>query len=113
MISQKYRLTRNQIQYILKKGESSISKLFIIRYIRNQEDHNRYCVITSKKIYAKAVERNHLRRQIYEAIRLVEKECETLKETHTDIALIPKKKITNEFYKEIEEDLRAIIKKHG
>ena len=72
MIEKKYRIEQNQIQYILKKGEDSVSKLFIIRYIKNNKEHNRYCTVVSKKIYTASVDRNKLRRQISEIIRRCE-----------------------------------------
>ncbi len=108
MLSKLYRIERNQINYILRKGEGSISKLFIIRYIKNDRKFNRYATVISKKIYLKAVPRNKLRRQIYEAIRLVTKESEATSK-NSDMVLIPKKSITKADFNEIEKDLRAII----
>ena len=111
MLEKKYRIERNKIKYILKKGEDSISKLFIIRYIKNNENHNRYCTIVSKKIDPKAVGRNKLRRQIYEAIRIHEKDIiPTNKEkSRLDIVLIPKKNILKAKFEDIEADIKNII----
>ncbi|MFH1533915.1 MAG: ribonuclease P protein component [Nitrospirota bacterium] len=112
MLEKKYRIERNQTQYILKKGEDSISKLFIIRYIKNNKGFNRYCSVVSKKIFTKAVDRNKLRRQIYHAIQLTSKEISSPKES-LDIVLIPKKRITTAKFEEIEQDIRELITKHG
>lgn len=112
MLEKKYRIERNQTQYILKKGEDDVSKLFIIRYIKNNKEFNRYCSVVSRKLYLKAVDRNKLRRQIYEAIRLISKEIPRPKES-IDIVLIPKKNIIKAKYEEMELDIREIITKHG
>ncbi|NIA01877.1 MAG: ribonuclease P protein component [Nitrospirae bacterium] len=112
MLEKKYRIDRNQTQYILKKGEDSISKLFIIRYIKNNKEFNRYCSVVSKKLYTKAVDRNKLRRQIYHAIRAVSSEIK-LSTEHLDIVLIPKKRITKAKFEEIEQDLMELIINHG
>lgn len=112
MLEKKYRIERNQTQYILKKGEDSVSKLFIIRYIKNNKEFNRYCSVVSKKLYTKAVDRNRLRRRIYEAIRLISKEITPPREP-LDIVLIPKKSILTAKYEEIEQDIRKIITQHG
>ncbi|MFH1218527.1 MAG: ribonuclease P protein component [Candidatus Peregrinibacteria bacterium] len=112
MIAKKYRISRNIIDYILKKGGETDSKLFIIRYVANNKGFNRYRSIVSKKIYPKAVDRNRLRRQIYESVRLSEKET-TKKDNFTDIILIPKKGIIKVPYEDIEKDVRQIIKIYG
>lgn len=108
MLEKKYRIERNQTQYILKKGKDSVSKLFIIRYIKNNKEFNRYCSVVSKKIYTKAVDRNKLRRQIYEAIRTASSEINPPTE-HLDIVLIPKKRIISAKFEEIEQDIRELI----
>jgi ribonuclease P protein component len=111
MLAKKFRIERGQVQFILKKGESRLSKLFIIRYIENNKKFNRYCAIISKKIYPKAVPRNRLRRQIYQQIRLITEELNP--QANLDILLIPKIHITKAKPEDIDQDLRAIITKHG
>lgn len=111
MIAKKYRTPRQSIDYILKKGESYDSKLFIVRFVKNNESFCRYRVIVSKKLYTKAVSRNHLRRQIYEAIRL-STATDQQKTSHSDIILIPKKRILSNNYQEITKDLTTNIIPH-
>lgn len=111
MILKKYKVPRVDIPYILNKGDLSNSDLFIIRSRKNNENFSRFRVIISKKLEAKAVKRNKLRRQIYEAIRLnIENSIE-----NNDFILIPKKKVIEKKYQEILEDIRdnIINKKHG
>lgn len=110
MIAKKNRTPRQSIDYILKKGESYDSRLFIVRFIKNNEQFCRHRVVVSKKIYTKAVDRNHLRRQIYEAIR-VSSASDTNK-AHFDLIIIPKKKIQKSKYREISQDLKENIISH-
>lgn len=107
MIAKKYRIEREKISYILKKGKSYKSSLFIVRFKKNNKENPRFAVIISKKISAKAVIRNKLKRQIYEAIRNKLKTTE-IKE-NLDIILIPKKTTKNYEYQEIEKDMESIL----
>ncbi len=106
MISTSHRVPRKSIPYVLRKGAESTSKLFIIRYKKNEQGFSRYRVIISKKIDAKAVKRNKLRRQVYESIRtnIPKKE-----EISYDYILIPKKKIINATYQNIQSDISKHI----
>ncbi len=105
MISKSYRVPRNRIEYILKKGETSHSDLFIKKFKENEEGVNRFSTIVSCKIDPKAVRRNKLRRQIYEAIRLnIPKTTKTF-----DSILIPKKRILQSSYQEIFDDIKTIL----
>ncbi|MEK7547544.1 MAG: ribonuclease P protein component [Patescibacteria group bacterium] len=109
MIAKNFRIPRERIAYILNKGEEGSSRLFIIRFLKNNESFPRFRAVISKKISAKAVKRNHLRRQIYEAIRLGLKESQSKK--LLDIILIPKKKITEFQYEDISADIKNILNK--
>lgn len=109
MIAKKYRVPREKIAYILKKGDSFKSQLFIVRLKPNQETHNRFRTIVSLKIDKKAVKRNKLRRQIYEALRLSEQENK--QEQNYDLIIIPKKSILGAKYQDIEKDLKNLILK--
>lgn len=111
MIAKKYRIDRNLIPYILRKGQSFESKLFIIRFINNEKGHPRYRTIVSKKINNKATIRNKLRRRIYESAQKATKAVSNPKEA--DMMLIPKKLITKAKYQEIEEDIKKLIAKQS
>lgn len=113
MIAKKYRVPREKIAFILKKGEEKASQLFIIRFSGNTESFSRFRTIVSRKIERSAVKRNSLRRKIYEAIRLNVKEKESepgpQAEPSKDIILIPKKKILQKSFQAIKEDLKISI----
>ncbi len=119
MLATKYRVPRQYIDYILKKGESYTSKLFIVRYKTNRENFCRYRIVISKKVDPKAVKRNYLRRQSYEAIRLNlptgQAGLPKNPTTGLDVILITKKNAIKASYKTIEEDLKnnIINRKHG
>lgn len=103
MIAKDFRLKRNQIGYLLDKGASSNSKLFIARYVKTNGDFPRFCVIISKKVVNTAVGRNRLRRQIHEAIRT--SGILDIKTANIDIILIPKKSILKKPFSEIKDDI--------
>ncbi|MBD3330654.1 ribonuclease P protein component [Candidatus Peregrinibacteria bacterium] len=108
MIAKTHRIKREKIPYILKKGESYKTKLFIVRKMNNEEDFCRFSVIISRKISNKAVTRNKIKRRIYEAVRLKLKKFTPSK--GSDIVLIPKKAILDADYSAIAEDINNIIK---
>lgn len=112
MINQTFRTPRELISYILRKGDSYETSLFIIRLTKNNEHFLRYRAIISRKLSKSAVDRNKLRRQIYEIIRINSPEEQNVE--GYDLILIPKKKILSSKFTEIESDIREkIIKKHN
>lgn len=107
MIPKDLKIPRNRINFILEKGNSTRSSLFIIKYSENNENFSRFCVIISKKFEKSAIKRNRLRRQIFEGIRLNLKENPSKKSL--DIILIPKKSITDKDFDEIKEETNSIL----
>ena len=69
MLPKNQRLASNRIEHVLKKGRKNGNAFLIIKYLPNRQTKSRFCVIVSVKIFAKAVERNRLRRQIFEIFR--------------------------------------------
>jgi len=104
MIAQKFRIPKEYIPYLLKKGEQKASDLFIIRYAKNDHFFCRYRTIVSKKLEKEAVDRNKLRRQIYESVRCNDNQSEN----GYDILLIPKKQILKKSFQDIQKDLCSI-----
>ncbi|MFA6918344.1 MAG: ribonuclease P protein component [Candidatus Gracilibacteria bacterium] len=106
MYAKDFRLKRNQIDYLLNKGSSLSSRIFIARYKENNNDLPRFCVIISRKMSGKAVERNRIKRQITEAIRT----SDFLKNpANVDLILIPKKSIIKKSFAEIKTDLESLL----
>ncbi|MFA4891414.1 MAG: ribonuclease P protein component [Candidatus Gracilibacteria bacterium] len=121
MISRKFRLGRLDTRWLLKKGGHLTSNLFIVRYLKfrptkqqPQLEPPKFTVIASTKLAKKAVDRNTIKRRVYEAIRLnlksLDQESQNKDETWK-VALIPKKRILDVEYKKIEEDIQKLFAK--
>lgn len=105
MIQKRFRLTHDEVLLVLKKGKTERTSLFTLRYKTNSHSFDRFSIIVSKKIHAKAVKRNLIRRRIYEAIRK-NKLLRNSSKKWFDVVLIPRKNIIDIMYKDIE---KAII----
>lgn len=71
MIAQKYRFHGHaSIKYLLHNGKQVRNKLTSIKYVDNNRRHySRVAIIVSKKVAKHAVDRNRIRRRMYEIIR--------------------------------------------
>jgi ribonuclease P protein component len=85
-----------------------MGKFIVIRYRPNQEENNRYSVIISKKISKKATDRNQIRRQLYEQIRLSHNE-ESVQTQQFDILILPKKAIMDASTNHIQDDINSLL----
>lgn len=104
MLAKKFKLTKaDNIRGILSAGKELKSHYFVIKYEETTEPHSRFAIVVSGKISKKAVERNRLRRQIYEIIRL-NLEKASLK-TPSKIVILPRNKTLKMEYAEIEKIL--------
>ena len=72
MLSKNQRISRKTVNYLLKKGLKFNHQYFQAKYCLNKYHLNRYSVVISKKVLKLATDRNHLRRQIYEAIQKID-----------------------------------------
>lgn len=70
MLPKKQRLTKKQLEYVFRKGGRSGNAHLNVKFIKNTRLCSRFSITISAKILKKAVERNLLRRRIYEIIRL-------------------------------------------
>lgn len=98
MLSTTLRLRKLRVEYILKKGYRKKTHYFSIKFLKGVQSESRFAVVVSTKIEPKATDRNHLRRQIYEAIKSVEKATSPL-----DIVLIAKPTIKKLPFAELQE----------
>ncbi|MBU1992261.1 MAG: ribonuclease P protein component [Patescibacteria group bacterium] len=105
MLSKNFRLKKGQVQFLMKQ-EKVETDLFIVKSKESGEERSRFAVVVSKKIFPKAVQRNHLKRQIHESIRL---NIDLIK-SKKDILLIPKKHIVNLKYREIYKGVQEMLK---
>jgi len=110
MISKSYRLRRWKIKKLLNQPESKKIGLFIVKAYPNKLKYNRWALTLSRKFAKRAVDRVKKRRQIYEAIRNIQKELpENEENTHYDIALIPLKQILTCNYEKIHQNISDIF----
>ena len=71
MLNKKNRISNRQlIKKLFEKGRLHKNKLFTFRYLPSIEPVSKFAAVVSSKICKKAVDRNKLRRQIFEAVRL-------------------------------------------
>ncbi len=71
MLNKRNRISDKKIiQNLFDKGNLYRDKYFVFKYINSDSKDSQFAVIVSKKISKKAVKRNKIRRQIFEAIRL-------------------------------------------
>ena len=68
MLKRSFRLAKKDMDRIYKKGQKAAQDLFVVRYLPNRSSHARFSVIISKKVLAKAVDRNQAKRKIYNLI---------------------------------------------
>ena len=69
MLAKKYRLRGNQVQQLIRKGKAQKYGLLGIKVLPNRLAYSRFACIISKKVAKKAVQRNRLRRIIFDQIK--------------------------------------------
>ena len=107
MIPKQNRITGQGAKYILKKGKKLNNTYFNIKFIRGSANENRFAVMVSLKVSPKAIERNKIRRQIYEIVRLSH-----LKSTNPqDIVIITKPNIKELDFQTLETSLSKALQK--
>lgn len=108
MLAKPYRLTRSDnIPKILKQGNSFQEPIFLAKYLQNNLPRPRFAVIVSQKVSKKSVERNIIRRRIYEAIRLnLEKSKAS---DYDDTVILPSKRALTASYQSIEKSIVKML----
>ena len=102
MLSKKKRVTKELFQTVLKSGNTLSGSFFIFRYIK--QNTPQYTFVASKKIAKRAVDRNKLRRQGYNALNSF-----PLK-NYLGVFFY-KKHPKNVSFKDIKEDISFILSK--
>lgn len=108
MLSKKYRLTKEKdFKRIKASGRSFFSSWFRVRCLNNNQETSRFAVVISTKVSKKASQRNRLRRQIREIIRLNKPK---IKEGF-DLMISVNNKALDQTYQALEKDLLALLNK--
>lgn len=98
---------RPRVEHILKKGRRLPGKFWQWRFLPSTRQQSHFAVVVSGKISKKAVERNAVRRRVYEAIRKnVDFSKKTLaQKTCYDIVVLCSASILKASYQQIEHEL--------
>ena len=108
MLAKINRLTKDKdFDKTFKKGRSSYDKTTGVKTITNNLEVNRFGVVVGIKVSKKAVERNKIKRQIREVVKL---QAEKLKNGH-DLVIITLPAILGKTYKEIEDSVNSNLKR--
>lgn len=73
MLPKSARLSKNQVEEVLKTGRRFSSTYFLATATRSSDSRRAFAVVVSKKVAPTAVLRNKLRRRVYNAVRTISK----------------------------------------
>lgn len=97
------------ISFVLKKGKELKNKHFTIRFLEAENNKtNKYAIIIGNKISKKAVERNLLRRRIFNIIKN-NNQMET--DSSKNIVILPRKSVLEFSFNELEDSLIPLLNK--
>ena|GEM_PF-579526 len=102
---------RDCITEITKKGEKTENRLIVARHRKSDKTEARFGVVLSKKLEKSAVKRNRLRRQIYETIRLLEKEGAVPSDKSFDIVLFARSSLLKEDFNGMKNAIQDVLNK--
>ena len=109
MLNKKNRISNRQlIEKLFEKGRLYKNTYFTFKFLPSIEAVSKFAIIVSKKISGKAVERNRLRRQVSEAIRL---NIPTLK-TNIISLVIAKPDAEKADYEELDKGITDFFKQY-
>jgi ribonuclease P protein component len=100
MLPRKYKLRReNDFKKIFKQGKHYQKDFIRIRFLKNNLNFSRFAFVVGTKISKKATQRNKIRRQLEEIIRLNLNQIKT----SFDIIILVELAIIEKNYKQIEK----------
>ncbi len=103
-MNKKYILRKNEeIQNIIKNSKKEVNKFFIVYYLKNNLNYNRYCVSVSKKI-GKAHTRNLYKRRIKDILMKFKYN------NSCDYVIILRKSVLDIEYDDMKKELSTLIK---
>lgn len=111
MLPKHHRLQlKGKLEKLKKEGRVVQGKHFALLLKKNkQKTNSQFAVIASKKIAKKAIERNHAKRRIFEAIREI---LENIKEGYEVVFLLKKPAVSNS-YSQIKEEVLHTFSEAG
>jgi len=106
MLAKQHRLAKEKdFKKINITGRSFFTPCFKLKYLANKLEFSRFAIVASTKVSKKATQRNRLKRQLREIIRL------NLNEIRTgyDIIIYLKSKALDQHYQELERQTLALL----
>ena len=99
------------MRFVYRRGSSVRGTLFSIKCVRNQRRSSyRAAVVISRKVHKSAVVRNKVRRRLYEAVGLIEKDIAG----PFDIVInVYQASVADEPFESLERQLRKQLKEAG
>lgn len=119
MLSKKYRFhSRGGVNYVYKNGKTIRSSKISLVFVENTRGFTRVAVVVSKKVAKSAVERNKIRRRVYEALRInfddMPKKTDYIFVVYSkDVKNIPFEELQKILGKLVEESKVCYNKKNG
>ena len=105
MLSQKYRLSRDEIDEAMKNGKSLKGRFLAIKYLKGSEPA-KITAVVSKKVSKGAIKRNKVKRRIREsAIELIKEGAMP----NGSMVIIALKEALDVPAKDIRDDLSAVL----
>jgi ribonuclease P protein component len=74
MLSKEFRLNKQNIESVYKKGRTFRENFFQVRFLRNNTEHWRFAIVIPKKIAAKATKRSRLKSKTFALLEEILKE---------------------------------------
>jgi len=99
---------KSDIDNLFQRGKRAFSPFFAVRYLENKEKNSRFTVVISNKVAKKATERNRIRRQIREIIRL---NLSRFRYNYDILINISKECLEKKYWK-LEEELLDLLKRN-
>lgn len=99
----------SQFKNVYQHGESFANHILVIYVLHHPEDSARRMGFSISKKVGNAVQRNHIRRRLIEIYRLHQESFKS----GIDIVIIPRYRIINYTYKQMEKGLIKLFKKAG
>ena len=69
MFKKRFRLNTSDFKEVFNFGKTTVTPFFLIKSKKNTLAYSRFAVVVSKKLYKKAVQRNHMKRKCMAALK--------------------------------------------
>ena len=119
MLNKKYRFhSRGGVRYVYQKGKTIRTPKMSLIFAENTKGFTRFAVVVSKKVEKTAVNRNRIRRRIYEVLRnnleLIPKKADYIFVVFSnDILKMPSSELEKTLGKLVEESKVCYNEKNG